>query len=230
MTVELAILDIDGTLIDSNDAHAHAWVDACEEFGYAASFKQVRPLIGMSGSMVTRALTSQGASDPKGERLQRRRAEIFRKHYLPGLDATPGARALLTRLKDDGIGCIVATSASPDDVAALLAQAGVDDLIKKASAGADVDASKPAPDIVQAALTQAACPAWQALMLGDTPYDIDAAIKAGVSIIALRCGGWWSDQDLRAAHAILDDPAALLERYHQSPFAPKSESGFDRRD
>lgn len=219
MNRKTAILDIDGTLIDSNDAHARAWVEAAEGFGYEVAFEQVRPLIGMGGGKVLQALTSLRDSEPEGRELKNRAGEIFRERYLPGLEPTPGARALLQRLESDGIRRIVATSASPDDVAALLKQAGVDDLVEKATSSGDVDQSKPAPDIVEAALEQAACTPRQALMLGDTPYDIDAATEAGVPIVVVRCGGWWTDEDLRAADAILDDPADVLQHYRKLPFA-----------
>lgn len=217
MNQKTAILDIDGTLIDSNDAHARAWVDATQEFGYEVAFEQVRPLIGMGGGKLLQAVTGLRDSEPEGGKLKKRAGEIFRERYLPGIEPTPGARALLQRLEADGIRRIVATSASPDDVAALLKQAGVLDLVEKATSSGDVDQSKPAPDIVEAALEQAGCQPRQALMLGDTPYDIDAASKAGVAIIVVRCGGWWTDEDLRGADAILDDPADVLENYRELP-------------
>src|SRR6056297_21460 len=213
-----AILDIDGTLIESNDAHARAWVDTAGEFGYEVAFEQVRPLIGMGGSEVLQALTGLRDSEPDGRQIKNRSGEIFRERYLPGLDPAPGARALLQRFEADGIRRIVATSASPDRVAALLAQARVDDLVEDATSSGDVEESKPAPDIVEAALEQAGCAPRQALMIGDTPYDIDAASKAAVAIIVVRCGGWWTDEDLGGADAIFDDPADVLEHYRQLAF------------
>ncbi|HKL54306.1 MAG TPA: HAD family hydrolase [Wenzhouxiangellaceae bacterium] len=219
MSRKSAILDIDGTLIDSNDAHARAWVDAGDEFGFDVAFDQVRPLIGMGGDIVLHTLSGLRASDPEGGRFKQRAGEIFRDRYLPGLDPMPGARALLRRLETDGIRRVVATSASPDDVVALLKQAGVHDLVEKTTSAGDVDESKPAPDIVEEALKQAGCAPRQAVMLGDTPYDIDAASKAGVPIVALRCGGGWNDEDLRGADAIFDDPADVLDHYDQLPFA-----------
>ena len=99
---------------------------------------------------------------------------------------------------------------------ATLEQAGVADLIETATSSDDAERSKPDPDIVHAALERSRRPASHAVMLGDTPYDIEAATRAGVRIVALRCGGYWSDKALAGAESIYDDPAALLARYDDS--------------
>jgi phosphoglycolate phosphatase-like HAD superfamily hydrolase len=112
----------------------------------------------------------------------------------------------------------VATSAKADEVDAILAQAGVSDLIQAASSSDDADRSKPDPDIVRAALHKARRPAAQSIMIGDTPYDIEAATRARVPAIGLRCGGW-TDDELRGAIAIYENPADLLAHLDESPFA-----------
>ena len=212
------LLDVDGTLIDSNDAHAHAWVDAAAEFGYAVSFGQVRRLIGMGGDKVIPELTGLSEDDPRGAELKERRGKIFRKRYLPSLRAFPGARELLERFREDGLDIVVASSASRDDLDALLKQAGIRDLIEEKTSSSDAERSKPDPDIVVAALESAGCGADQAIMLGDTPYDVQASMRAGVACVGLRCGGW-VDEGLRGAVALYDDPEDLLRRYAESPFA-----------
>ncbi|HYJ80259.1 MAG TPA: HAD family hydrolase, partial [Longimicrobiaceae bacterium] len=133
------------------------------------------------------------------------------------------ARELLERMRADGLTLVVATSASKDDLGALLKAAGVEDLIDASSTSSDAEESKPDPDIVQAALDAAGCDPGEAVMLGDTPYDIEAASRAGVGCVALRCGGWWSDEDLAGATAVYDDPADLLARYEDSPFGRGTE-------
>jgi HAD superfamily hydrolase (TIGR01509 family) len=213
--VEAVLLDVDGTLIDSNDAHAHAWVDTGRELGYPIAFAEVRPLIGMGGDQVLPRLTGLDEASDAGRRVLERRGEIFRAHYLPRLRAFAGARELLERLRADGRRLIVATSASEDDLAALLEQAGLDTLIDGATNADDADTSKPAPDIVAAALAEAGVTAGSAVMLGDTPYDVEAAQRAGVRILALRCGGW-TDDALSGALAVYEDPAALLAAYDDS--------------
>ncbi|HEX9108859.1 MAG TPA: HAD-IA family hydrolase, partial [Longimicrobiales bacterium] len=107
-------------------------------------------------------------------------------------------------------------SANREELDALLNRAGVRDLVQDATSASDIESSKPAPDAVQAALDAAGCRPDQAIMIGDTPYDIEAAQRAGVPSIALRCGGW-ADRDLQGAAAIYADPADLLAHYETSP-------------
>jgi HAD superfamily hydrolase (TIGR01509 family) len=216
--LKAVILDVDGTLIDSNDAHAHAWVDAGAEFGHEIAFGEVRRLIGMGGDKVLPAVTGLEEESEEGERIKERRGEIFRSRYLAQLQAFPRARELLERFRADGLALVVASSASKDDLGKLLKQAGIADLIEAKADSDDAEESKPDPDIVRAALDGAGCAPGEAVMLGDTPYDVEASRRAGVPCVALRCGGW-GDADLADAVAIYDDPADLLARYDQSPFA-----------
>jgi len=217
----VVLLDIDGTLIDSNDGHARAWVASLAEFGYVVSFERIRPLIGKGGDKILPELVGLDPESPEAQRMGERRGEIFRQRELPHLQPTRGARDLLTRFRDDGWGLSVATSAKADDVRATLEQAGVADLIETATSSDDAERSKPDPDIVRAALQRSRRPASHAVMLGDTPYDIEAATRARVRVVALRCGGWWSDESLSGAEAIYDHPAALLARYDDSIFGAR---------
>lgn len=211
------LLDVDGTLVDSNDAHAAAWVDVGREMGFAAEFAEVRRMIGMGGDKVLPRLAGIEEDTPQGQLIAQRRGEIFRARHLAGVRAFPGARALLERFRRDGLALAVATSASPEDLALLLEAGGLQDLIDTATSADDAERSKPDPDIVQAALARAGVRPDEAVMLGDTPYDVEAATRAGVRIVALRCGGW-GDEDLAGAAAVYDDPADLLARYRESPF------------
>ncbi|MFL5386598.1 MAG: HAD family hydrolase [Longimicrobiaceae bacterium] len=211
------ILDVDGTLIDTNDAHAHAWVDVCNEFGFPVAFGKVRELIGMGGDRVLPALTGLSEESETGQEMKERRGKVFRERYLPSCRPFPCARELLERMSGDGMRLVVATSASADDMKALLKAAGVADLIEAKTSSADAEESKPAPDIVEAALENAGVPAGDAVMLGDTPYDVKAANRAGVRCVALRSGGW-DDAALTDAVAIYQDAADLLAHYEESPF------------
>lgn len=218
--LETVLLDVDGTLIDSNDEHAYAWVDAAREFGYEIEYERVRRMIGMGGDKVLPELTGLAEDSPEGKRLVERRGEIFRTQYLPLLQPFEHARELLLRLREDGYQLVVATSASEDDLELLLKQARVDDVIGKATSSDDAEDSKPDPDIIEAALAKAGTEPGAAVMLGDTPYDVAAAARAGVRCVALRCGGW-EDDELRGAHAFYDDAADLLSRYSESIFGKK---------
>ncbi|HEY0154645.1 MAG TPA: HAD family hydrolase [Longimicrobium sp.] len=217
MTVRAAILDIDGTLIDSNDAHAQAWVDVGKEMGFDIEFGHVRRLIGMGGDKVLPEITGLEDESDEAEKVKKRRGEIFQERYLPTLQPFPQARELLERFRADGMALVVATSASKDDMGKLLEKAGIKDLIEEKTSQSDVEASKPDPDVIEAAVEKAGCKPSEAVMLGDTPYDVEAARRAGVPCVALRCGGW-GDEDLKDAVAIYDDPADLLANYAGSPF------------
>jgi HAD superfamily hydrolase (TIGR01549 family) len=211
-----ALLDIDGTLLDSNDAHAASWAEVFAEFGYSIRFEQVRPLVGMGGDKLLPILTGLDHESPKGKRLTERKKALFEQKYLPHLEPTRGARQLLEHMVAEGLTLVIATSASDDEMRALLDRASVADLIDAATSSADVESSKPEPDVIGAALEKGRLRADEAVMIGDTPYDIAAAVRAGVPTIALRCGGWWDDLALGAAVAIYDDPADLLAQYDDS--------------
>ena len=217
-TIRAVILDIDGTLLDSNDAHAHAWADVLEEEGFDAGFDEARPLIGMGGDRVLPRLTGLEEESEEGRRILDRRGEIFRARWLETVRPTPGARPLLERMRAAGMTLVVATSASEDDLGPLLERAGVADLLEDATNSDDAEASKPAPDIVAAALEKTGEPGARVLMLGDTPYDVEAALRAGVGIVGVRTGGW-DDDALEGALAVYRDCAEILDAWERSPFA-----------
>lgn len=213
------ILDIDGTLLVSNQAHARAFVDAAAELGIPSPpLADVQRLIGMGGDkLIPRAFGFSQESE-QGQQLEKRKGNIFRGRYLHSLEPTPGTRRLLERLRDDGYDLVVATSANKEDLKGLLEQAEVRDLIHDATSGGEVDESKPDPDVVHAALAQAGVPPDEALMIGDTPYDVEAASRAGVPILCVRTGGW-DDGELKGALAVYDDPEDLLAHYGETPLA-----------
>lgn len=212
-TIKGILLDIDGTLLDSNDAHARAFEKAFAEQGLAIPFDHVRPLVGMGSDKLIPSLTGFEHESEQGQKVAARKKGIFEERYLSQLQPTRGARALLERFLADGLTLVVATSAGGEEMKGLLKQAGIDDLIHDATSSRDVESSKPDPDVIGAAIKKSELDPEELLMLGDTPYDIEAAAKAKVKTIALRCGGWWSDDALAGAVAIYDDPQELLEHW-----------------
>lgn len=214
------LLDVDGTLVDSNDAHARSWVDALAEFGYDVAYDEVRRRIGEGGDKLIPQVTGLQSETERARRLSTRRWEIFRDVYLPRLRATRGARELVDRLRDDGLRLVVATSGKEDEVRAILSQVGLADVLPERTSSDDAERSKPDPDIVHAALDRESLRPAEAIMLGDTPYDVQAGMHAGVHVIALRSGGW-VDAELRGAVAIFDDPAALLREWESSPLGER---------
>ncbi|MBS1818890.1 MAG: HAD family hydrolase [Acidobacteria bacterium] len=211
--ITAVLFDIDGTLVDSNDAHASAWVDALAQAGQQVSFEQVRPLIGMGGDKLLPTLAGIDPESGDGKAIAESRASIFRERYLPAPAPTDGAADLVRALNAHDLRLGIATSAKAEEVAALLRVAGADGLFTATGSSDDVDRSKPDPDIVHAALARVGVSATSAVMVGDTPYDIEAARRAGVPCIALRCGGWWSDADFAGAAQIVDTPRQLLDRW-----------------
>ena len=209
------IFDIDGTLVDSNDAHAQSWVETFAEFGYEVPFDVVRPLIGMGGDKLLPKTVGVSNDSEQGKKLSRRRSEIFRQHYLPKLRPFAGSRELVLRIRADDLKPIVATSAKDEELKGLLKAATVDDLMEEKATASDAKRSKPDPDIVHAAISESGILPNALVMIGDTPYDVEAAGRAGVRIIAFRCGGW-NDDDLAGAVEIYDGPADLLSRYELS--------------
>ena len=215
--VQGVILDVDGTLVLSNDAHAQAWVDAYAAYGYEVSFDKVRPLIGMGGDQLMPEVTPElNKEEGDGKAISERRKELMINRYGPTLPPTKGARQLIERMKDEGLKLIIGSSATSQELEVLLKSAAIDGLIDQVTSSSDAEASKPAPDIVEAALQKLEMQPSEVLMLGDTPYDIQSATAAGVGVIAVRCGGF-NDADLAGAKAIYDDPADLLAHYADSP-------------
>lgn len=207
--VHAALFDIDGTLIDSNAAHSRAWTQAFHEHGVDVAEAHVRAQIGKGGDKLMPAVAAIDEDSSRGQKIAKRKAQIFNS-LLPTLHATPGARELLEFLHRRNVRLGIATSASDEEVAALLKQARLDDLIRAGASKDDAGSSKPAPDIVEASLEKIGSTADESVLIGDTPYDLRSAEGAGVPSIALRCGGFWSDLALREAQAIYDHPAALL--------------------
>ncbi|GAB4380326.1 MAG: HAD family hydrolase [Elainellaceae cyanobacterium] len=212
------LLDVDGTLVLSNDAHAQTWVEAFAAYGYDIAFEQVRPMIGMGGDKIIPKLVpglTKEAGD--GKAISDRRKQLVLNEYGPKLQPAPGSRELILRMQQAGLQLIVASSASRDELEILLKAAQVNDLLTEATTSSDAEGSKPEPDIVEVALQKVQLKPDQVLMLGDTPYDIEAAGKAGVGVVALRCGGF-DESSLSNAKAIYNDPADLLSHYEESPF------------
>ncbi len=206
------IFDVDGTLVASNDAHARSWVETLSEAGYEVSLDIIWPMIGMGGDKLLPAAAGIESASAEGKRLAARRWEIFERRYLARLEPTPGARALVERLISDGLQVVVASSADGDELGALLKAAGVADLIEETTSASDAEDSKPDPDIVVAAVRKSGFEPDELIMVGDTPYDIQAATGAGVALVAVLTGGW-SIEELAGAVAVYDDPAEILRHF-----------------
>ena len=211
------ILDVDGTLVDSNDAHTRAWIEALAEDGVQVEYEKVRRLIGMGGDKLLPEASGIEKDSEQGERIGQRRRKIFTKRYLPYLKPFPRTRDLLLRMREAGLKLVIASSAEAEELEQLLKIAGADDLVEATTSSSDAEESKPDPDIIEAAVQNSGFGPGELIMLGDTPYDIEAAQKAGVRTMAVQCGSW-QEPELAGALAVYQDPADLLARFDDSPF------------
>jgi HAD superfamily hydrolase (TIGR01509 family) len=216
IALKAVFFDIDGTLIDSNDAHTKAWVQTLRHHGRSVGYEQMRRLIGKGSDKVFAEVLGIDADSALAQRITKDRTQLLLSSFIPHLEPTPGARLLVQGLRSDGLRLVIASS-SGEELPALLAQAGLQDLLHTAVSSDEARESKPDGDIIEVALRKAGVQPNEAVMVGDTPYDIAAAKAAGVKCIALRCGGYWDDAALSEAAAIFDDPGALLRHWADSP-------------
>ncbi|WP_422923772.1 HAD family hydrolase [Singulisphaera sp. PoT] len=217
--VDAVIFDIDGTLIDSVDLHAEAWQVALRHFGHDLPFERVRHEIGKGGDHLMPALLPQDLVDSRGEEIEKFRSELFKREYLSRVRPFPGVRELFERIKADGKRIALASSAKGDEVEIYKGIADIAGLSEAETSSDDAESSKPNPDIFEAAMEQLGdVDSAEVVVIGDTPYDAEAASKAGLRTIGMLCGGF-PETELRAAgcFAIYRDPADLLARYDESP-------------
>ncbi len=216
------IFDVDGTLVDSVDLHARAWQDAFAEFGHEIALGELRGQIGKGGDQLMPVFLSPDELEQRGKALESRRSEILKERYLGRVTVFPQVRALFKRIRQDGTRIILASSAKSDELATYKKIARIGDLIDAETSSDDAKKSKPHPDIFEAALaTIPGLDASDAIVIGDTPYDAEAATKANLRVVGVLCGGF-PEADLREAGciAIYADPEQLLAQYADSPLAP----------
>jgi HAD superfamily hydrolase (TIGR01509 family) len=212
------LLDIDGTLVDSNYLHADAWDRAFVTAGHPVEMWRIHRAIGMdSGKLVERLLGED--ADAVAEAVQTEHSRLY-MDMTDRLRVMKGARELLQELARRGHVVVLATSAPKDELAVLLDVLHVNEAIDSVTSGEDVSAAKPDPDLIEIALERASLPARRAVMIGDSVWDIEAARRAGVTSIGVRAGGYGAEELLRAgASAVYDDPAHLLAELDQSPIS-----------
>jgi len=212
-----AIFDLDGTLVDSVDLHAIAWLEALTKFGHDVSFEQVRGQIGKGGDKLIPVFLSADERADHGKELEEWRGQRFKTEYLPRVRPFSAVPDLLERVRDGGFQIAVASSAKKDEVENYLDIAGIAELVDLKTSSDDVEESKPAPDIFELVLKNLNLAGAQAVAIGDTPYDAIAARKAGVATIGVLCGGFTANSLRRAGCAELyAGPAALFVRFANS--------------
>jgi phosphoglycolate phosphatase-like HAD superfamily hydrolase len=217
--VKAVIFDIDGTLIDTVDYHAASWVRAFQHFGVKAELADVRHQIGKGADRLMPLFVPSGTSEPRKKEIEQFRAMLFKREYLPRVRAFPQVRALFQRIRLKGQRIILGSSCTEEEIGCYKRIADIADLVDAESTSDDAQFSKPAPDIFLKALERAGrFGAEEAVVVGDTPYDAEAAKRAGITCVGVLCGGFSGRELLRSGCiAVYRDPAHLLSEYDSSP-------------
>ncbi len=192
-----ALLDVDGTLVDSNYQHALAWYRAFRQSGIVLPLWRIHRHVGMGGDQLVPALAGKDADETRGDEIRERRGQAYAE-LIDEIEPLEDARELIVDLKDRGLTVVLASSSPQDELDRYLDLLDARELADGWTTDDDVQATKPEPDLVKAALEKAGTD--DGLMVGDTPWDIEAASKAGLKTVCLVTGGF-SEQELRQAGA-----------------------------
>ncbi len=214
------LFDIDGTLVDSNEQHVTVWQRVFADAGHHFDRATLHAQVGKGSDNYVPSLLPD-STEAEQEALGDAHGRIYKEEYLPQVKPFPGARDLLQRAKDAGKTVVLASSASREELDHYVELLEAADLLDATTSADDVGHSKPCPDIFEAALKSSGCASPEAaLVIGDTPFDIIAARRAGMDAVAVRSGRF-SDEALDAERpvATYDDVAALLADFDQSPLA-----------
>jgi HAD superfamily hydrolase (TIGR01509 family) len=209
------LLDLDGTVVDSNDAHAHAWVETLARHGVEVAFERVRRMIGMGGDRIVEETVGWPRDSPETQALVDECAAIFVDRWLHRVTPIDGARELVLRLRQEGFQIALASAAHEDELRSLLEIAGIADLIDERARPPKPEASKPDPATVEAALSRVGVDRSRVVMIGDTPYDVETARAAHVDMIGFTTGGY-SAEELAGAIAVYRGPSDLLAHWAES--------------
>jgi HAD superfamily hydrolase (TIGR01509 family) len=212
---EAALLDVDGTLVDTNYQHALAWHRAFREHGVVLPVWRLHRHVGMGGDKFVAAVAGDEVEERLGEQLRNRWEELF-DEVIGEVEPLAGARGLVEELKRRGLTVVLASSSIEKHLDAFIEKLGVRELVDGWTTKDDVESSKPDPDLVNAGLEAAAT--RNAVLVGDTPWDCEAAGRAGVPTVTVMTGGF-SEAELReaGAAAVFESIEALLERLDETP-------------
>ncbi len=229
--LQAVLCDMDGTLVDSNALHAAAWQESFAHFGISVSFDAALHQIGKGGDQLIPVFVPHADVERLKKSLEEYRKELFASKYFNKITVFPGVRDVLQRMKASGLRIAIASSASQEDLAKLKEMAAITDLVEEESSKDDANKSKPEPDIFESTLARLNLPAQATVALGDTPWDIQAAAKAGLATVAVTSGGW-KEAELREAGAleVYRDIAHLGQQLENSVFGRGREAKVEGRN
>ena len=217
--VRAALFDVDGTLVDTNYLHAVTWWEAFAQAGHVVPMAEIHRAIGMGSGLMLDKLLPQDRDTGDDADIRAAHSALYAT-YRSRLRPLPGAADLLRACKRQGLTVVLASSADEPEFNMLRAALDAEDAIDAATFSGDVEASKPAPDLVQVALDKAGVPAGEAVFTGDTVWDVQACQKAGVPCIGLLSGGISRDELTSAGAAeIYPGPGDLLASLGESLLA-----------
>jgi HAD superfamily hydrolase (TIGR01549 family) len=215
VAADAALLDVDGTLIDTNYHHTLAWFRAFKQHGFVLPVWRIHRAIGMGGDQLVPALVGKEADEEKGDEIRATRDSLYQE-LIAEVEPLHGSRELISNLKELGRTVVLASSSPQDELDHYLELLAAHDLADAWTTKDDVDVTKPAPDLVRAALDKAGTES--AVMVGDTRWDIEAAAKAGVETVCVLTGGWSKQELLDAgAAAVFESVNELRQRLGETP-------------
>jgi HAD superfamily hydrolase (TIGR01549 family) len=211
-----ALLDLDGTLVDTTYQHALAWFRAFREHDIVLPVWRLHRHVGMGGDQFVAAVAGDRVERDHGDDLRAAHGRHFRR-FRDEAQLMPDARRLVQVLHDRGAAVVLASSSNEEDLEHFRSMLDVDDLLAGATSSADVENSKPEPDLIHAALAKVPG-AGRSVMIGDSTWDCEAARRAGVASVALLTGGF-SEQELReaGAAAVFESIGELLDQIDRTP-------------
>jgi HAD superfamily hydrolase (TIGR01549 family) len=210
MRLEALILDIDGTLVDSNDKHTDCWVEAFAYFGKRVDWNETRQHIGKGGDLLVPDMLDAREMRRFGQAVQKHRGELWKSRYMNGVRPFEGAREAIRELHGRGLKLVFASSADPEEVEYYVELLGAAALLEGTTSKEDARFSKPSPEIFEAALQRAGGDETVAMCVGDTPYDVLAAHRSALPIAAVLSGGF-PRGSLSKAEFLYDDIAGMVK-------------------
>lgn len=214
-----AIFDVDGTLTDSVHLHTKAWQETFQHFGHSVPFRDIRAQIGKGGDQLMPVFLSEEEIKAKGEAIEKYRGDLFKREFLEKVKPFAKVRELFQKILEDGWKIALATSAKKDELQTYKDICNISDLLDTETASDDAEKSKPHPHIFVAAMKCLDVEPSDCMVVGDSPYDAEAATKAGIRSIGFLSGGF-AEEELKKAgfETICWGTPDLYAKYEDSLF------------